>query len=54
MSDVINKAAAAVNVGTGAIISDLASSGDMENLTSNPLTQNGGVLLPEQSRRFLD
>ena len=54
MSDVINKAAAAVNVGTGAIISDLASSGDMENLTSNPLTQNGGVLLPEQSRQFLD
>ena len=54
MSDAINKAAAAVNVGTGAIVSDLASSGDMENLTTNPLTQNGGVLLPEQSRQFLD
>ena len=52
MSDVINKAV--TNVGTGAIISDLSTSGNMENLTSNPATQGGGLLLPEQSRQFLD
>lgn len=55
MSDVINKAAAALNVGTGAIISDGdGRDGVMENLTSNPVQSGGGQLLPEQSRRFLD
>jgi len=51
MSDVINKAV--TNVGTGTIISDIANT-NMENLTTNPTTQAGGVLLPEQSRQFLD
>jgi hypothetical protein len=53
MSDIINKAAAAVDAGTGAVISDVANN-NMENLTTNPLTQAGGSLLPEQSRQFLD
>ena len=52
MSDIINKAA--TDAGTGAIISDLATAGNMGNLTTNPLTQDGGVLMPEQSRQFLD
>jgi len=51
MSDIINKAA--VDAGTGAVISDVANA-NMENLTTNPLTQGGGTLLPEQSRQFLD
>jgi hypothetical protein len=55
MSDAINKAAAALNVGTGSIISDgTGRDGVMENLTSNPVASGGGQLLPEQSRRFLD
>jgi len=53
MSDAINKAAAGVDVGTGAIISDVANT-NMENLTTNPTSQAGGSLLPEQSRQFLD
>ena len=53
MSDAINKAAAGVDAGTGAIISDVANT-NMENLTTNPLSQAGGSLLPEQSRQFLD
>jgi len=55
MSDIINKAV--TNVGTGAVVSDLLSAtngGNMENLTSNPATQAGGTLMPEQSRMFLD
>jgi hypothetical protein len=51
MSDIINKAI--VDAGTGAIISDVAND-NMENLTTNPLTQAGGSLLAEQSRQFLD
>jgi len=53
--DVINKAAAALDVGTGAVISDgTGRVGVMENLTSNPVQSGGGQLLPEQSRQFLD
>jgi hypothetical protein len=53
--DVINKAAAALNVGTGAVVSDgTGRTGVMENLTSNTVGSGGGQLLPEQSRRFLD
>lgn len=52
MSDVINKAV--TDVGTGAIISAGPGNDQLENLTTNPATQNGGQLLPEQSRQFLD
>ena len=51
MSDIINKAV--TDVGTGAIVSDVDNR-NMENLTTNPASQGGGSLLPEQSRQFLD
>ena len=51
MSDIINKAV--TDVGTGAVISDVANA-NKENLTTNPASQGGGVLLPEQSRQFIE